>query len=44
MHSLKSLGNNILKSHMKSCMVENIKNDKLEIIDEVVELIDKINK
>lgn len=29
---------------MKSCMVENIKNDKLEIIDEVVELIDKINK
>ena len=44
MHSLKSLGNNILTSHMKSCMVENIKNDKLEIIDEVVELIDKINK
>ena len=44
MHSLKSLGNNILKSHVKSCMVENIKNDKLEIIDEVVELIDKINK
>ena len=27
MHSLKSLGNNILTSHMKSCMVDNIKND-----------------
>ena len=33
MHSLKSLGNNILTSHMKSCMVDNIKNDNLEIID-----------
>lgn len=44
MHSLKSLGNNILKSHMKTCMVDNIKNDKLDIIDEVIELIDKINK
>ena len=44
MHGLKSLGNNILKSHMKSCMVDNIKNDNLEIIDEVITLVEKINK
>ncbi len=44
MHSLQSLGNNMLKSHMKSCMVENIKNDKLDIIDEVITLVEKINK
>lgn len=44
MHSLKSLGNNILKSHMKTCMVENIKNDNLEIIDNIIDLFDKLNK
>lgn len=44
MHSLKSLGNNILTSHMKSCMVDNIKNNNLEIIDEVITLVEKINK
>ena len=44
LHSLKRLGNNILTSHMKSCMVDNIKNDNLEIIDEVITLVEKINK
>ena len=44
MHSLKSLGNNILTSHMKGCMVDNIKNNNLEIIDEVITLVEKINK
>ena len=44
MHSLKSLGNNMLKSHMKTCMVDNVKNDKLDIIDEVITLVEKINK
>ena len=32
MHSLKSLGNNILTSHMKGCMVDNIKNNNLSFI------------
>jgi len=44
MHSLKSLGNNILKTHMKSCMAQEIKNDNMDSIDDIVNLIDKINR
>ena len=36
--SLKSLGNEILKSHLSSCVVADIKNNNLEVIDEVVSL------
>lgn len=42
-NSLKSLGNQILKSHLSTCVVEDIKNDKMEIIDEVMELIKRLN-
>ena len=35
MHSLKSLGNNMLKNHMKTCMVDNVKNDKY-YLDKIV--------
>lgn len=41
-NALKSLGNKILKSHMKSCMVEDIKNGNLEVIDEVFDLFGKL--
>ena len=41
-NALKSLGNEILKSHMKSCMVEDIKNDKLEVIDDIIDLFGKL--
>lgn len=44
MHSLKSLGNNILNSHMKSCVVNDIKDGKLEVIDDVITLFDKLNR
>lgn len=44
MHSLKSIGNQILNNHMKTCMVEDIKEGKLEVIDDVIELFDKLNK
>ncbi len=44
MHSLKSLGNNILKNHMKTCVVNDIKIGKLEAIDDCVDLFDKLNK
>lgn len=44
MNSLRSLANKMLKGHMKTCMVESIKNDNLEIIDEVINLIDKVNR
>lgn len=43
-NSLRSLGNCILKSHMESCMVEEIKNDNLEIIDDIMDLFKRLNK
>lgn len=41
--SLKSLGNEMLKSHLKSCVVAEIKKDNLAIIDEVSNLIKKLS-
>ena len=43
-HSLKSLGNTILKSHMKTCMIKNLNEGNLEAIDEVIDLFQKLNK
>lgn len=40
--ALKSLGQEILESHMKTCMVEDIRRDKLESIDEVMDLFRKL--
>ena len=37
--SLKSLGNEILKNHLLNCVTNDMKNDHLEIIDEVMEII-----
>lgn len=36
--AMKSLGQELLLHHMKTCMVFDIKNNKLETIDEVMEL------
>lgn len=41
-NALKSLGNEILKSHMKSCMVKDIENGHLEVIDDVFDLFGKL--
>ena len=41
-NALKSLGNEILKSHMKSCMVDDIKNGNMEVIDDILDLFGKI--
>ena len=41
--SIKSLGNKLLKTHLETCVVENIKNDHLEIIDEVIDLFGRLN-
>ena len=41
-NALKSLGGEVLKSHMKSCMVEDINNGKLEVIDDVLDLFGKL--
>lgn len=41
-NSLKTLGQEILKNHMKKCMVEDIKKGKLESIDEIMYLIGRM--
>lgn len=41
-NALKSLGNELLKSHMKTCMVEDIKNGNLDVIDDVAYLFGKL--
>ncbi len=41
-NSLKSLGGEILKNHLSTCVVDEIKNNNLDIIDEVMELIKKL--
>jgi len=40
--SLKSLGQEILKEHMNTCMVNDIKNNNLETINEVMELFKRL--
>lgn len=41
-NALKSLGNEILRSHMKSCMVEDIKKGNMEVVDDVLDLFGKL--
>ncbi len=41
--SIKSVSNEIFKSHLSTCVVRDIKNDDLEVIDEVMDLIKKLN-
>ncbi len=41
-NALKSLGNEILKSHMKTCMVKDINDEKYEVIDDVLDLFSKL--
>lgn len=36
--SIKSLANTILDEHLHTCVVENIKNDNLESLDEIIDL------
>ena len=40
--SLKSLGNEMLKSHLSTCVVDDIKNNNYESIDEVMDLFRKL--
>lgn len=37
-NALKSLGEEILFDHMKHCMMTDIKNNKLESVDEVIDI------
>ena len=41
-NALKSLGNEILKSHMKSCMIDEINDGNLDAVDDVLALFGKL--
>jgi len=41
--SIKSLSTDILKGHLSTCVVEDIKNDKLEVINEVMKQIGRLD-
>lgn len=41
--ALKSLGNEILKNHLETCVVKDLKDDKLKVIDDVIDLFGRIN-
>ncbi len=40
--ALQSLGYIILRNHLETCVVEEIKNDNTQILDEALELIKKL--
>ncbi len=40
--SLQSLGNKILEKHLKTCVVDEIKDGNIDIIDDVMLLIKKL--
>ena len=41
--ALKSLADNILENHMRTCMVDEIKKDNLDVIDDITTIL-KRNK
>lgn len=42
--SLKSFGNELMKMHISTCVVQDLKDDKLEVIDDVIDLFEKMNR
>lgn len=36
--SIKAIANIVLERHMHSCLIDNIKNDNYDVIDEIVDL------
>ena len=40
--SIKSLSKEVLKYHLEHCVVRDIKEDKLDVINEVMDLINKV--
>lgn len=42
-NSLKSLSYEILKSHLQTCVTKDIKDNKLDIIDDVMDIIKRID-
>ncbi len=42
--AMQSLGEELLLNHMKKCMIEDIKDNKLETVDEIMELCRRLMK
>jgi DNA-binding FrmR family transcriptional regulator len=41
--SIKSLSTEILKNHLSTCVIRDLKNDETEVIDEIMDLIGRFN-
>ncbi len=41
-NALKSLSNEILKSHLQTCMVEEIKKGNITVVDDILNLFAKL--
>ena len=41
--SIKCIANDVLKSHLSTCIANDIKNDNMESIDEVMDLIRRLS-
>ncbi len=41
--ALKSLGNEILKGHLETCVAKELKEDKIGVIDEVIDLFKRLD-
>lgn len=42
-NSLKNLGTEMLKSHLSTCVIKDIQDGRLEVIDDVIELFKRMN-
>ena len=42
--SIKSIGNELLKNHLSTCVVNDLKQGNTEVIDDVLDMFDKLNK
>ncbi len=40
--ALKSLGNQILETHLKTCVKQDVQNGKIDILDDVMKIIKKL--
>lgn len=43
-NSVKSLSNQVLENHLNSCVASNLKQDNIEMINELINLFKKFNK
>ena len=44
MHSIKSIGNNLLNDHISTCVKTDIENGKDDALDDVANLYEKLNR